>query len=97
MHPPQATAERWAGALSEVSQHIADLLGSLAVRPETPFREGERKVKVDQRKTDTREGRSRKAGKQFWWEEKRCSDHLNRPRMECLRGRGQTGWGVRRR
>ena len=54
-------------------------------------------MKVDQRKTDTREGRSRKAGKQFWWEEKRCSDHLNRPKMECLRGRGQTGWGVRRR
>ena len=54
-------------------------------------------MKVDQRKTDTREGRSRKSGKQFWEEKKRCSDHLNQPRMECPRGRGQTGWGVRRR
>lgn len=50
-------------------------------------------MKVDQRKTDAREGRSRKAGKQFWWEEKRCSDHLNRPRMECLRGGGAGGVG----
>ena len=96
MHPPQATAERWAGALSDVSQHISDLLGSLAVRPETPFREGGPE-KDRHAGGQVREGRSRKAGKQFWWEEKRCSDHLNRPRMECLRGRGQTGWGVRRR
>lgn len=54
VHPPQATAERWAGALSEVSQHIADLLGPLAVRWRDPFREGGRKVKGWTRERQTR-------------------------------------------